>query len=96
MDEALEAEGKSARQESEAIALPVPTWSIENWLLALLDEPDIDEAKTSEAHKLAWKIVYEQKYGDGEGEALKKAASGWSSDRLPSLSDGRQEVDRIW
>ena len=99
MDEALRETGKPVREPSEAISLPVPTWSIENWLLALLGEPRIDEGRDSAILGAQWKHVFEQKYGDTEGEALKTAASAWSEtgrDLLPSLADGREEFKRIW
>ncbi|MBT9585224.1 hypothetical protein IV102_17905 [bacterium] len=99
MDEALKEAGKRVRSKGEPIALPVPTWSIENWLLSLLEESEIDEERQSKAPNLTWKHIFEHKYGDDEGAAIKAVANAWISPQpgeLPSLTDGREEVERIW
>ncbi|MGE0494853.1 MAG: hypothetical protein AB7S38_36920 [Vulcanimicrobiota bacterium] len=43
------------------------------------------------------KQAYEQLYGADERSALEQAASGWpaSSQALPSLTDGRREMQRL-
>lgn len=90
-DAELRLANMSPRGPKERIGTPVPTWQIENWLLDLLAHPEIDESQ-------GWKQVFEREYGpDERAEALTRAARAWSraESRLPSLSDGRVEVERI-
>ncbi len=92
----LEAEldnaGVRRRESNERIATPVPTWSIETWLLALLGEEAIGEAEPL-------KERFEHRYPQ-EKESIKKAAQRWCDDPtsgglLPSLDDGRAELARL-
>ena len=78
------------RGQDEGIALLVPTWSIETWLLALLGEPDVVESAQLK-HDFAHRRSSEQ-------EDLRAAALAWSTNhgaQLPSLVDGRAELKRI-
>jgi len=93
LDHALQAEGLRARQDEERIAIPVPTWSIETWLLALLDH-EVDEESSK---KNSFEGYYPPK---DERAALREAARQWQrkSDRIPtvpSLADGKSEMGRI-
>jgi hypothetical protein len=82
------------RQEDERIAIPVPTWSIETWLLALLGDDTIDETASR-------KREFEDRYpGKEERQALRDAAQAWRSradqvPSVPSLADGKTEMNRI-
>jgi len=98
LDEALRQADLQTRAATERIATPVPTWAIENWLLDLLGEPNINEAKkpSTEAGP-TWKQLFERAYGADEKGALTEAANRWdtANPRLPSLENGRVEFERI-
>jgi hypothetical protein len=105
LDVCLQDQGMGPRQADERIAIPVPTWSIETWLLALLGE-SVDEATSQ-------KREFERRYpGKEERSALRDAAIAWDSlrrrvaalrwesgaDRIssvPSLADSKIEMRRI-
>ncbi|MCE7875423.1 hypothetical protein DYH09_34360 [bacterium CPR1] len=101
LNQALQAKGMPLRRSDEHIATPVPTWSIENWLLDLLHEPGIDENQHAPGSgSQTWKQRFERDYGSNEKAALKQAAAEYcrpasSALELPSLKDGRQEIDRL-
>lgn len=100
LDAALQQAGLATRGAAERIATPVPTWSIETWLLALLGEPGVGEAKKRSApNPLAWKLVYEHAHGRDERDAFRQAAAAWrrvaATSTLPSLADGAIEFGRI-
>jgi hypothetical protein len=96
LEEALRLASMQPRQAHERIATPVPTWSIENWLLDLLEHADINEDKGPDGAR-TWKQVFERTYGFEEARALTDAVQAWSSAeiRLASLGDGRAELSRI-
>lgn len=101
LDEALQSAGLDPRARDERISLPVPTWSIESWLLALSGREDIDEKRDPGGNR-TWKLVFEQDIGDEEGRSLAIAAETFRSAlsdsgelSLPSLTDGRDEMNRI-
>ncbi|MCA9521004.1 MAG: hypothetical protein KC609_08530 [Myxococcales bacterium] len=88
----LASAGLEARQAHERIALPVPTWSVETWLLALLGEADLSE---SASYKTAFPPT-----GRDESQALDNAAAQWANastiaQQLPSLADGAIEIARL-
>lgn len=91
LDAALIASGQAARAQEEGIATPVPTWSIETWLLHLLD--------TAVHEGASFKPQFERAYNtsDGETQAIRQAAAAWpGADPAPaSLIDGRAELERI-
>ena len=83
------------RGEEERIAKPVPTWSIETWLLALLGQETTDENETR-------KHEFERQYPKGEAEtrALVEASEAWRAradqiPSVPSLADSKTEMRRI-
>lgn len=82
------------RRDDEPIAIPVPTWSIETWLLALLGDEGIEEDASR-------KLDFERCYpGKAERQALRDAARAWRDKAngvpsLPSLADGNTELTRI-
>ena len=93
LDSCLHDQGMGPRQANERSAIPVPTWSIETWLLALLGE-SVDEATSK-------KRDFERRYpGKEERSALRDAAQAWR-DRaggipsVSSLADSRIEMRRI-
>ena len=94
LDHALREKGLDARQDDERIVTPVPTWSIETWLLALLGDATIDENESR-------KRDFERRYpGKQEGQALQDAAQAWRSKAdqtpsVPSLADGKTEMNRM-
>ncbi|MER2562951.1 MAG: hypothetical protein ABTQ32_19655 [Myxococcaceae bacterium] len=91
----LESElGAAPRQPDEAVAVCVPTWCIETWLLHLTQtgQPGEDvqvKNDPSWAHALS-------KISDGKAFVL--AAAQWSvlQDAPPSLVDGRDELRRVF
>jgi len=86
----LEAQGKERLQPAEKIALLVPTWSIETWLLALLGEDDIEESKTL-------KTRFDRR-ASSKKKDIRAAAIEWPTELgsgLSSLTDGRGELQRI-
>ncbi|HLT39922.1 MAG TPA: hypothetical protein VK034_26760 [Enhygromyxa sp.] len=98
LDEALRQAGLAPRGPTERIATPVPTWAIENWLLDLLEHPNINENRRPSGDSgPTWKQVFERVHGTDENLALTTAAQAWpsASVRLPSLRDGRAEIGRI-
>ena len=82
------------RHDGERIAIPVPTWSIETWLLVLLGDDQIDESKSM-------KLYFEHLYpGKAERNAITSAAEAWLSRGdnavgCPSLEDGNIEILRL-
>jgi hypothetical protein len=83
-----------SREADETIATPVPTWSIETWLFALLGDDTIKEDSSQ-------KYRFEQQYrGRAERQALREAAKAWpiranKAESVPSLADGKAELRRI-
>lgn len=94
LDGALREKGLNARQEGERIVTPVPTWSIETWILALLGDATVDENESR-------KRDFERRYpGKQEGQALQDAAQAWrnkadQTPSVPSLADSKTEMNRV-
>jgi len=94
MDDALVEVGLAPRGKEELIVLPVPTWSIETWLLGLLAREPNDET-------ISRKREFEALYSESsERDALRNASRDWSTRAdqvltIPSLADGKQEMKRI-
>ena len=90
LDEALRDAGLAVRGQ-DPIATPVPTWSVETWLLHLLGTA-VNEVESKKA-------AFEQAYrtSDKEEQALRGAAQAWpgAEPRPGSLDDGRAEFQRI-
>lgn len=98
LDRKLTEEGSKERGPQESIVIFVPTRSIETWELWLCGARDLDE-----------KSDYKQRFrlAEARGEASPKAAAeAWFRDlspeeeaderrRLPSLTAGRDEVERL-
>jgi len=98
-DEALVAAGLSPRDVADHVATPVPTWSVESWLLHLLGEVGVDEGRYAPDGR-KWKEHFEARFGGGgERGALHNAARAWLSapgaKDLASLADARQELSRL-
>jgi hypothetical protein len=78
---------------------------VTSWMWAALTSgsstfapPQINEGKTPSMEAgPSWKQVFERAYGADEKGALTAAASRWglATPRLPSLADGRVELERI-
>ena len=91
LDRALEDQELGVRQPADRIATPVPTRNIETWLLCLLGEPDLDEIND-------YKRAFETKCSGREKSAIREAVSAWrqmSETALPSLLDGKEEMQRL-
>jgi hypothetical protein len=93
LDEQLLTKELSPRQARERIATPVPTWSIETWLLALLGETGLHEGEPVKA-ELA------RRHGERSEEAIGAAVRAWNqgaaaASELPSLRDALIELARL-
>jgi len=92
LDDELRASGLEARRAEERIAVPVPTWSIETWLLHLLGKEALPEYTT-------FKNSF-PRAGERERSAIQLAAEQWPrpSDEVcaqPSIEDARAEIERV-
>lgn len=90
MEQELKTAGLVPRGPDDAIAVLIPTWSIETWLLALLGETGVHESTSL-------KTAFEGRK-TREREDVRAAAEAWRSgagSQLPSLVDGRVELERI-
>jgi hypothetical protein len=94
LDAALSNTMQGVRQKGESIATPVPTWSIETWLLALLGDENLDETVKT-------KLDFQNRFpGKKERRAVQDAAEQWRNraarvPTVPSLADGKIEMRRI-
>jgi hypothetical protein len=96
LSEALAGAGHEARGEGERIPICIPTWSIETWFAWLCGLDGVDEA-TQYNDKSDLKSAQQRK-----DASPTKAAEAWRSgprageaDRVPSLHDGRHEMERL-
>jgi hypothetical protein len=93
LDEQLVSTQLAPRQATERIATPVPTWSIESWILSLLGETELHEREPAKAELV-------RRHGERIGEAIAAAARAWcegaaAASGLPSLRDGVDELARL-
>lgn len=93
LDRQLQAEELEPRRADERIATPVPTWSIETWLLALLGAPGLSELESVKAE-------FTRRHGERATEAIVAAVRAWpeqpgSSSAPASLCDGVAELTRL-
>jgi hypothetical protein len=96
LEEALKAQAALPRAADEAIAVCVPTWSIETWLAWLCGWEHVDESTPYKAH-----AAYQQAARRGEIDT-RRALDAWMSgprsgeaERVPSLAEGRRETTRL-
>lgn len=82
------------RQDDEAIAIFVPTWSIETWLAFLVGAPGVTETQPLKEHT-GFRGLWED--GKTEAATISKAAEAWRGidDPLPSLADAYVEAERV-
>lgn len=93
LDHELELEDLQPRQAGERIATPVPTWSIETWLLALLGDAELPE-------DVPGKPELVRRHGGREREVVIAAVRAWSEggasrSGVPSPRDGASELERV-
>jgi len=93
LDAQLVANGLEPRLPGERIALPVPTWSIETWLLALLGDDGVREDAPLKEH-------FQRRHRGHVHEAIGSAVKAWNegtaaASSLPSLRDGVSELARL-
>jgi len=91
LDQALQGAGLAVRKANEKIATPVPARNIETWLLALLGIADLNETED-------YKRLFENEHSSEESSVGQRAASAWNDfddTALPSLRDGKAEIQRI-
>lgn len=94
LEKVLADDGLNTRQNQERIATPVPTWSIETWLLALLGDENVQES-------IKLKPLFENRYpGKERRNAIRSAAQAWRTKvdqavSVPSLRDGKTDLSRI-
>ena len=92
-DDELRKSAMALRTESERVAILSPTWSIETWLAVLCKWSPVD-APIGEGRTVKREV--ERAMAQGH-ISFKKAAGAWSTktERLPSLVDGQQEMERL-
>lgn len=82
------------RGEEEAIAILVPTWSIETWLALLCGREGVGETESLKEHP-----DFRDLWQDGTAEAKTRstAVQAWRGEiaPLPSLADGYLEAERV-
>ncbi|MCK5688221.1 hypothetical protein KAI87_03070 [Myxococcota bacterium] len=93
-DQKLQEENLNKRADDEAIANLVPTWSIETWLLALLDEKNV-------AEKESQKENFTDRFSRKETAEIKNAVKKWkdfvTTEVAPSsLKDGHLEMQKLF
>lgn len=93
LDAQLMVEELAPRQAQERIATPVPTWSIETWLLALIDGTELDEGEP-------YKAELSRRHGERSSAVIAAAVRAWgeggaSAAALSSLRDGMNELGRL-
>lgn len=85
LDEALIQAGQVPRQDGEPVALLIPTWSVETWLL------DVSDESTSVKQRL--------RSGEETAAMFERVATRLQKRRLEgaaaSLADARAELDRV-
>lgn len=83
------------RQDNDRIAIWVPTWSIETWVLWLcrqqVDNRDVDEARSFKSELDAGSFTAQVKAAVKEWSRLPTDETG----RLPSLTDAESELRRL-
>jgi hypothetical protein len=101
----LTKQGKPGRAEDEAIALLVPTWSIETWILFLYDRRVVPEQEKSKdlvpnrlkARKARGTLIPAR--GTLKSDTIRQVMQAWvqgaEHPELPSLTAGRIEVERL-
>ena len=98
LDAKLRATGEQGRRMDEAIALLVPTWSIETWILFLHDGQVVPENQPSKEH-LPARYKADKERGTLKSEVIRQVRVAWtrgdSHPDLPSLEGGRAEVTRL-
>ena len=92
LENMLREQGMETRGPTERIATPVPTWSIETWLLWLCGVEGVDES-------VSRKYDFPKRTGLPEGAAIAAAVAAWakvaSEEELASIADGRSELARV-
>jgi hypothetical protein len=90
----LENSNMPPREEDEAVAIFVPTWSIETWLAFLCDRPGVTESQPLKEH-----AEFRQLWEDGKSEAatISRAVEAWrgAAAPLPALADAYVEAVRV-
>jgi hypothetical protein len=94
LDEERLAQGLVARSSTEPVAIFVPTWSIETWLVELCGRGPVSESvsmKDSPARRVLWEL------GRAEAATLREAVAAWRRDEssLASLGDAYGEAARF-
>jgi hypothetical protein len=96
LEQALREAGLPARGADEAIALCVPTWSIETWLLWLTGDGQVSE---DEPYKETPRY---RRAAEADVATTRRAAEAFvagprdgEAERVPSLTDARREVERL-
>lgn len=93
--EELRSSGVPPRQDTESIAIFVPTWSIETWLAFLIGAPGVTESQPLKQHA-DFRGHWEDE-GPTEAATIASAAKAWRGvdEPLPSLADAYVEAERV-
>jgi hypothetical protein len=104
LGEQLREEELAPRAEGEAIAVLVPKWSIETWILFFHEGIEIPESERSKdprekEHRNALARLIARDWGRLKHDASRVVIAGWFSGRdsalLPSLGESRREARRL-
>lgn len=93
LDEGLRDDGQDPRKPGDRIATCVPTWSIETWLAWLCASGQVDES-TPYKEEPSYRRAREAGSISARG-AIEAWFSGARAGEPPSLTDGRQEIERL-
>lgn len=91
---ALAEAGVSPRQDDEAIAILVPTWSIETWLALLCSLGSVSASEPIKEHP---NFRHHWDEGTADAATISTAAGAWRNGTVtaPSLADGYSEAERV-
>jgi len=97
LDAKLRSQGQAAMNPGEAIAMMVPTWSIETWILYLHHGELVPESEKSK--NLVPARLRAPNHGTLTRQAMREVQSAWSRREghpdLPSLEAGWAESERL-
>jgi hypothetical protein len=104
LDDALVVARHARRGKDERVAIFVPTWSIETWLLWLWGQRELNEERSykedartgaTENAALFRKALSDPDSSSSSAARAWKTAADDEAERLPSLADARAELMRL-
>ncbi len=95
LDHALEDGGLPPREASERIAVLVPTWCTEAWLLHLSGIAQPPESEKLKRNPVSAYQSELRRLASDTTATIKAAVQAWPSSAIPSLSDGHEELQQV-